>query len=79
MRRAGSFHEDTVAGDAWLPPLAFRLTGIRVDVEMRKVAARYVEPKPVAAAEQIGDRKQFNRYRIDLARLASAVVVEIRG
>src|ERR1700737_5312387 len=37
-------------------------------VEMREIAARYVEPQAVPTAEQIGDREQLDGDRIDLAR-----------
>jgi len=52
VRRAARLDEDTVAGDAGLQPLAFRLDRIRVDVEMREVAAGKVETKPVASVSQ---------------------------
>ena len=51
VRRAGCLDKDAVSGDAGLTPFGFRLAGVRVDVEMRKVGARYVEPHVVSAAE----------------------------
>src|SRR3954469_10613730 len=51
MRRARGGCEDAVAGRARMTLRAFRLARIRVHVEMRKVAARYVEPQTVTAAE----------------------------
>ena len=52
MRRAGFPDEDTVTGDARLPPRPFRLARIRIDVEMREIAARDVKPQ-VLTAEQL--------------------------
>jgi hypothetical protein len=40
VRGSGGLGEDALAGDARLQPSAFRLAGIRVDVEMREIAAR---------------------------------------
>src|SRR5439155_20916150 len=68
VRGAGALGEDAVAGDARLLPRAFRLARIGVDVEMREIAARYVEPQAVPTPEQIGDREQLDGDRIDLAR-----------
>jgi hypothetical protein len=36
---AGRLGKDAIAGDARMPPLAFRLSGIWVDVEMWEIAA----------------------------------------
>jgi hypothetical protein len=47
VRGSGCLGKDAIAGDARLLPRPFRLAGIRVDVEMREIAARYVEPQAV--------------------------------
>jgi len=68
VRRASRLDENTIAGGAGLLPLTFRLTGIRVDVEMGEIATRYVEPQPVTTAEQIGDREQLDDNAVYFAR-----------
>jgi len=39
VRGGGPPGKDAIAGDTRMPPLAFRLTGIWVDVEMWEIAA----------------------------------------
>src|SRR5271170_1035204 len=66
MRRSRRVDKDPVMSEARMPHRAFWLARIRIDVEMRKVAARDVETQPVASAEQVAGREQLDRDRIDL-------------
>src|SRR5437762_11853491 len=68
VRGVGRLNENPVASDARLLPRPFRFAGIRIDIEMGEIAARYVEPQAVPSAEQIGDREQLDGDRIDLTR-----------
>ena len=56
MRRVG---KDPVSGDARVLHRAFGLARIRVDVEMREVAARDVEAQPVLAGQGLGTKNSL--------------------
>jgi hypothetical protein len=66
MRRAISVDEDTIAGDARMFRCTFRLARIRVDIEMREIAARDVEPQPMAGHEQVACREKLDRDPVNL-------------
>jgi hypothetical protein len=60
--------KNPIVGNTRMLHRAFWFARIRVDIEMREVAARDVETQLVAAAEQVAYREQFDRDRIHLAR-----------
>src|SRR5207244_8529806 len=59
----------TVGGDGPAPVLVERLAGIRIDVESREVAARYVDADAVPTFEDERGRIHLDRELVNLSRL----------
>src|SRR6266705_1858356 len=67
MRRTTCVHENRVASDPPAEPGALGRAGIRVDIEMREVAGRDIDPDAVAAFEQVCGGKGFDLDPVHLA------------
>jgi hypothetical protein len=70
MRLPAHIDKHAVVGDARMLPGSRRFAWVQIDLEKREVAARNLEAQPVAAAEPIGDREQFDLHRRKHSRTA---------
>src|SRR2546428_632692 len=68
MRGMAGIDMNGIDRDLSAPRHPFRFAGIRIDVEMREVAARDVEADAVPCLEEIARREWLDRDLGDLAR-----------
>ena len=69
MRRSCPINVDGISRNPRLPAQSLRLPGVGIHVETWEVAARYIDPDPMARLEKIAGRERLDGDFIDLPRL----------